>query len=211
MPLDREAVPPKEPVQAPPMPPPPPPAPPPSRSSDEADKQHRLEISGAGDSMDALDALVAELNEDMAKSDAASVPSRPAKDKRGSASELKCGIAPLRAKQTWTPEDMVDGFQFAVELDDSPSVYCSPSATLMSVQYPGSPIAKAVDLDDSDTSVVFLTGRPASARRHRVRFECHGPTSHASHVPQAPGRRHSATGSQTKRPLGCTMVAYGGA
>jgi hypothetical protein len=171
---------------------------------------------GNKDGFDALDALVASACDDLTRSDAARTMSDSPRTKPGS--ELKCGIAPVRS-QANTPlssgryDEAVGDFSPNIrEVDDSrPSVYCSMSATLMSVHLPGSPIPNAVEFDDSDTSVVILTdpitvAKPQS-RGQKVRFECHGPPKKAqSPAPQAPRRKGA-----TSRPLGCTVIAFGGA
>lgn len=184
------------------------------------------------DGFDALDALLTSVRNDMPRLDAPRSISTPTSPRTKPGSELKCGIAPIPASdhksgttpirsQANTPANSVKYDEHVeaaspnvVEVDDSrPSVYCSMSATLMSVHLPGSPIPKAAEFDDSDSSVVILSDPLAStkpqSRGQKVRFECHGPKkvlSAQALTPQAPRRKGTAS-----RPLGCTVVAFGGA
>jgi hypothetical protein len=147
--------------------------------------------------------------------------------------QRRCGIAPVQKRMAmtgklWDPmyddEYTVPSLQSSFEILDGSSVsagvYCPLSPTIMSVHLPGSPIAKAVDLDDTASSVVIL-GEPQKSRHHavgpsRVRFELRSSEcdkENNKHEPQAPSKKRLGTGRLVSRPLGCTVVQanFGGA
>jgi len=186
------------------------------------------------DAMDALDGLLAELNGEKGEKQEEVIwklngekgekqfwsqeeePNKSSLPRKAQATldSRRCGIAPAQKAPSFYDHHV----DVVVEVDDSPNsaVYCSPSATLMSVHLPTSPIASARDLDDSEISVINVGDHPKPKMQNlprqssapRVRFEC---PSDRKHVPQAPRRRLCSTGAVTSRPLGCTAVALGGA
>jgi len=192
----------------------------------------KLQGEPCDDAMDALDGLLASLDEERDKqAESPRSPSvSPPRPKTAPDPQRKCGIGPVPNKpaatgKLWIPtyntatyddEVIVDSPHSSFEIDGSPaSVYCPLSPTLMSVHLPGSPIPKAIDLDDTTSSVVFIEPRKPEnygVRPCRVRFECRGDDAN-KHAPQAPTRKRFGTGKIASRPLGCTMVQanFGGA
>jgi len=105
-------------------------------------------------------------------------------------------------------ESSSGGDQSMVSLPSSVGVYCSRSASLVSVHLAGSAErpAPAIDLD---ASLIFLDSarEPTSqAAKPRVRFACHIKDK----TPQPPRRRPPKGCGPSFRPLGCTG-AFGGA
>jgi len=197
-----------------------------------AKKQLQPEADDDALGMDALDGLLASLDEERTKcTETIRSISPPAPDPH-----RKCGIGPVQKKgdklnmcigpgqsrllsnQTYDDEVAVDdsphsSFEIIDEGPHAGSIYCPLSPTMMSVHMPGSPIAKAFEIDDTPFSVnVFGDRRPC-----KVRFECRGEegADPNKHMPQAPSRKPQrfGTGKLASRPLGCTMVQanFGGA
>lgn len=171
------------------------------------------------DAMDALDGLLAELNGEKGEKQEEEPNKSPLPRKANATLDSRrCGIAPAQTAPNFYDHHIDVESHYLFKINDSPTseVYCSPSATLMSVHLPTSPIASAGDLDDSDISVINVGDHPKPKMENlprqrsapRVRFEC---PSDRKHVPQAPRRRLCSTGALTSRPLGCTTVALGGA
>jgi len=193
----------------------------------------------ADDAMDALDGLLASLDDERTKQaePVLTPPTSPLKPTAAPHSQ-RCGIAPGIAlviapvadknklgrcgrlvlpvpTYRYDDEVAVDS-PSSFSIDASPGVYCPLSPTIMSVHLPGSPIPRASELDDTNSSVVIIGDSHKSenygARPCRVRFEIRNDTVEAhKHAPQAPKR--FGTGKLVSRPRGCTLVQanFGGA